>query len=341
VNAGDRAVNLAPTTLAKKGITQLLGLFVIAFMAVAFTACGEEPKKPPTKGDNDQKISRPSTPVPDPITRTFDLGEGVNLEMVLISAGTFKMGSLDSEVGSQSDETRHEVTISKPFYLGKYPITVAQWKRFVAVTDYKTEAETSGGAFKWDGKEWKLDPDTNWKHPGFRQAPTHPVVCVSWNDVQKFHSWLNALALKNATTFAMPSESQWEYACRAGTTTPFHFGSELNGTQANCDGNFPYGTNRKGPFVEKTTPVGTYPPNAWGLYDMHGNVWQWCSDWYGEYPEKPIKDPVGPLSGKHRVLRGGSWFINANLCRAASRLRTFPSNRDDDCGGRVFLALDF
>ena len=323
-------MNHPPTTLAKKGITQLLGLFVIVFMAVAFTACGEE------------QITAPD-PVPDPITRTFDLGEGVNLEMVLISAGTFKMGSTDSEVGSDSDETQHEVTISKPFYLGKYPITVAQWKRFVAVTSYKTEAETSGGAFKWDSKksELELDPDTNWKHPGFRQGPTHPVVCVSWNDVQKFHGWLNALGLKNATKFAMPTEAQWEYACRAGTTKPFHFGTELNGTQANCNGIYPYGTNNQGPFWEKTTPVGKYPPNTWGVYDMHGNVWQWCSDWYGEYPEKPVKDPVGPLMGKHRVQRGGSWYDNAMYCRAANRYGNNPALRFYYCGGRVFLPVEF
>jgi formylglycine-generating enzyme required for sulfatase activity len=148
------------------------------------------------------------------------------------------------------------------------------------------------------------------------------------------------LGLKNASTFQSPSEAQWEYACRAGTTTPFHFGSQLNGRQANCDGTVPYGTDSEGPFLKKTTPVGKYPANAWGLYDMHGNVNELCADWYGDYPDGPIKDPEGVSDGEYRVLRGGSWSYDAVDCRAATRTLDLPNSRRH-CGGRVFLSLDF
>jgi formylglycine-generating enzyme required for sulfatase activity len=270
-------------------------------------------------------------------TRTIDLGAGVNLELVLIPAGTFMMGSSDSEAERNTLETHHEVTISKPFYMGKYPITLAQWQRFVSATSYKSEAETSGGAYIYDG-EWKLNPNINWKTPGFKQEANHPMVCVSWNDVQQFHGWLNSFGLKDASIFQSPSEAQWEYACRAGTTTPYHFGNQLNGTQANCDGNYPYGTDKKGPNLEKTTPVGKYPANAWGLHDMHGNVNEWCADWYGDYPSGSVTDPNGPATGSKRVFRGGCWGSVAVDCRSAYRYGYDPSIRSFILGFRVALS---
>ena len=135
--------------------------------------------------------------------------------------------------------------------------------------------------------------------------------------------------------------AQWEYSCRAGTSTPFHFGNELNGTQANCDGNYPYGTTKKGPYLKKTSPVGSYPANAWGLQDMHGNVWEWCQDWYGEYPKDSIKDPKGISNGEYRVLRGGSWDNRARSCRAGFRFWDAPGYRISGCGFRLLLPLDF
>ena len=273
-----------------------------------------------------------------PKKRTFDLGYGVNLELVLIPSGKFMMGSPGFEGERDDDETQHEVTISKPFYLGKYPITLAHWQRFVTATSYKSEAETSGGTRIYNGSEFVLDPNRNWKNPGFKQEANHPVVCVSWNDVQQFHGWLNSLGLKNASTFQSPSEAQWEYACRAGTTTPYHFGNQLNGTQANCDGNVPYGTDKKGPYLEKTTLVGKYPANAWGLHDMHGNVSEWCADWYGDYPTASVSDPNGPATGSLRVIRGGSWINDAVGCRSADRSGHVPSIRSFDRGFRVALS---
>jgi formylglycine-generating enzyme required for sulfatase activity len=139
----------------------------------------------------------------------------------------------------------------------------------------------------------------------------------------------------------LPTEAEWEYACRAGTTTPFHFGKKLNGTQANCNGNYPYGTTIMGPYLEKTSTVGSYPANAWGLHDMHGKVWEWCSDWYGEYSDDKIADPQGPKKGGLRVLRGGAWNRHSELCRASHRGRGLPGDRYNNVGFRVLLPLDF
>ncbi len=241
-----------------------------------------------------------------PKTRTFDLGNGVNLEMVLIPAGTFMMGSPESEAKRSDDETQHEVTISKPYYLGKYPVTQVQWQQVMG---------NNPSYFKGD----KLLPVEN----------------VSWDDTQAF-----CLKLKEITQapFGIPTEAQWEYACRAGTTTPFHFGSQLNRRQANCDGIVPYGTDTEGPNLKKTTPVGKYPANAWGLYDMHGNVWEWCSDWHGDYPTGSVTDPIGPSTGSIRVNRGGCWFNDAVNCRSAIRGWFGPSNRNYLLGFRVALS---
>ena len=142
---------------------------------------------------------------------------------------------------------------------------------------------------------------------------------------------------KAGRKYRLPTEAEWEYACRAGTMTPFNFGSQLNGRQANCDGTRPYGTDTKGPNLEKTSPVGTYPANAWGLYDMHGNVWEWCSDWYGEYPSGSVTDPSGPARGWQRVYRGGDWRVDAVNCRSADR-GCDPSIRSRLIGFRVVMS---
>jgi formylglycine-generating enzyme len=132
-----------------------------------------------------------------------------------------------------------------------------------------------------------------------------------------------------------PTEAQWEYACRAGTTTPFHFGETISTDQANYDGNYPYGKGKKGIYRKKTTPVGSFPANAWGLFDMHGNVWEWCADWYGPYPRGDVTNPVGPPGGSARVDRGGSWDSGAWGCRAALRDRDGPGHRFSLLGFRL------
>jgi len=157
-----------------------------------------------------------------------------------------------------------------------------------------------------------------------------PVERVSWEDAVEFCRELSLLPEEKTEgrIYRLPSEAEWEYACRAGTTTPFHFGHQLNGNEANCLGNCPYGTETKGPFLRRTTTVGSYQPNAFGLYDMHGNVWEWCQDWYGKdyYRNSPVDDPQGPSSGaSYRVIRGGNWQAVGAGCRPADR---YPFTRE-------------
>ncbi len=224
-------------------------------------------------------------------------------QVAKIKGGEFKMG------GNEDDREKpiHPVMIS-PFQLGRYPVTVEQYHRF--------------------------DP----KHRETRLADKsekedhQPVVRISWFDAYIFSKWACG---------RLPTEAQWEYACRAGTATPFNTGDNLTTDQANYNGNFPYKNNPKGQYLEETTAVKSYPPNAWGLYDMHGNVWEWCHDWYGsDYydvckKEGIVKNPEGPEKGSYRVLRGGSWYDFAWLCRSAHRSYLSPEYRSRIVGFRL------
>ena len=221
------------------------------------------------------------------------------------------MGSPAGELAHQDDETHHEVTLTKGFYLGVHPVTQEQWQIVMG------------------------------NNPSHFSGENLPVEQVSWNDCQEF---LKKLRDQDGQAYRLPTEAEWEYACRAGTTTPFHFGAVLNGKQANCDGNYPYNTDEKGPYPERTTEVGSYAANAWGLHDLHGNVWQWCEDDYDPkyYANSPIKDPLNINKPRlaRRVLRGGSWYNFPSNCRAADRLRSAPEVRTNFIGFRVCLSLD-
>jgi len=161
-----------------------------------------------------------------------------------------------------------------------------------------------------------------------------PVESVCWNDCQVFLKKLNNLL---DMTFELPTEAQWEYACRAGTTTPYNFGSSLNGDKANCDGNYPCGTTTKGSYLGRTCAVKSYAANRWGLYDMHGNVREWCADWYGSYPSGSVVDPIGPTTASFRLIRGGSWCYYAKYCRSANRHARDPADRYSNLGFRFLL----
>src|SRR5581483_3890845 len=160
--------------------------------------------------------------------------------------------------------------------------------------------------------------DCTWRTPGFPQDDDHPVVCVSWNDAAAFCAWLTRAA---GRVYRLPTEAEWEYACRAGTTTPFHFGESLGPAEANIDGAQPYGGAPPGPSRGGTTRVGSYPANGFGLHDMHGNVYEWCGDWYdpGYYAVSDGRDPRGPASGSERCVRGGAWNTAAVRCRSGCR----------------------
>jgi sulfatase modifying factor 1 len=255
------------------------------------------------------------------------------IEWASIPAGTFIMGSPASEVGREADETQHQVTMSA-FKMSKHEITVAQFKAFVDATNYVTDADKGtlfSGSFIWTGRKAKIKVGVNWKcdvngNPKPAEEYNHPVIHVSWNDAVTFAEWMGC---------RLPTEAEWEYACRAGTTTPFNTGDNLTTSQANYNGNYPYNHNAKGIYREKTMPVGSFAPNAWGLYDMHGNVWEWCSDWYGDYTTGAQTDPKGPVTGSYRVGRGGSWLRNAQYCRTARRGDFFPDDRFTDMGFRL------
>jgi formylglycine-generating enzyme required for sulfatase activity len=243
--------------------------------------------------------------------------------MVVIPGGRFLMGSPANEPGRQDNERQHEVQVAV-FAIGKYAVTVGQFKRFVEAKGYRTEAEDGGGCYYWTGSEWKQDPDKNWRNPGFTQTDNHPVVGVSWNDAMAYVRWLSE---QTDQQYRLPTEAEWEYACRAGTATPFHFGETISTDQANYNGNYVYGKGHKGVYRQKTVEVGQFPPNAWGLHDMHGNVWEWtCSVYDKDYGggEQRCAEPgtSGPC-----VLRGGSWLLVPRRVRGAARLGRDPRNR--------------
>jgi formylglycine-generating enzyme required for sulfatase activity len=263
----------------------------------------------------------------------------IGMKMVLIPPGEFPMGSPNGEEDRRGDEKQHSVRLSTAFFVGQTEVTKGQFAEFVRDTGYKTEAETDGkGGYAYVDGNWEQDPQFIWRNAGFTQGDDHPVVNVSWNDAQKFCEWLSS---KEGVRYRLPTEAEWEYACRAGTSTPFHFGDELHGGQANFDGNYPYGTSTEGPYLERTTTVGSYSANAFGVFDMHGNVWEWCGDWYASdyFETSGSVDPRGPSTGSSRVVRGGSWSSSAIYCRSASRVGYEPSYRNNGNGFRVVCEL--
>ena len=233
-----------------------------------------------------------------------DLGNGGNLEMVTIPGGTFIMGSPENEKGySSSQSPQHQVTVP-PFFMGKYPVTQKQWQAVAALEKVKIDLKSDPSRFKGDGSTSLTN--------------NLPVECVSWNDAQEFCARLSQNANK---IYRLPSEAEWEYACRAGTTTPFYCGETISTDLANYHGNSTYGQGQKGEYREKTTEVGIFPANPFGLYDMYGNVWEWCEDdWYENYINAPIDGSAWTsLGGNSRVLRGGSWVNDPRGCRSAYR----------------------
>jgi formylglycine-generating enzyme required for sulfatase activity/uncharacterized caspase-like protein len=249
-----------------------------------------------------------------------DLGDGVKLEMVGIEAGSFLMGSPEGEVARRdSEDPQHEVNVPA-FLMGRYPVTQAQWKVVAAMDKVKRD----------------LEPD-----PAYFKRANNPVERVSWYDAVEFCA---RLSKATGRTYRLPTEAEWEYACRARTQTPFYYGETLTTNLANYNGNYTYGQGPKGEYLEKTTPVGSYPPNAWGLYGMHGNVWEWClDDWHSSYEEKPEElKQNGSISWSSsdedegfKSLRGGSWVNVPRFCRSAFRGDDHPDDRDFNIGFRV------
>jgi len=225
-----------------------------------------------------------------------DLG----LEMLWVKHGAFMMGSPKSEAKRDEDEIQHQVTLTKGFYLGKYEVTQAQWERVMG------------------------------NNPSKFKGADSPVEQVSWNDAVEFCKKLTEMEKKagrvpQGMSYQLPTEAQWEYACRAGTSTMYSWGDLISSKNASYNRDFDDGT----------TPVGKYPANPWGFHDMHGNVWEWCSDGYGDYPSGSVTNPIGPASGSTRVVRGGSWYYDGTFMRSAKRNFYTPHYLINSIGFRV------
>jgi formylglycine-generating enzyme required for sulfatase activity len=260
--------------------------------------------------------------------RSENFTNSVGMKLVLVKAGKFKMGSPKDEKTAENHEwPQHEVEISKDFFIGSTEVTQKQYK-----------AITGNNPSRFN-KDLKDGPVGNLATDDF------PVDCVSYDDVEQFLKKLNAKAEEKrfSVTYRLPTEAEWEYACRGGPSAsnePFHFKkptSSLSFGQANFQSNNPFGDGKKGASLGRPTVVASYEPNALGVYDMHGNLWEWVQDWYDAnyYSKSPRKDPTGPQNGTNRVIRGGGWYSDGYRCRAAFRNSYSYSGLADSLGFRV------
>ncbi len=258
-----------------------------------------------------------------------NLGNGVYLDLMHIPGGVLRMGSPEQEKDRWSSEgPQHWVRVPADFFMGRFPVTQAQWRAIAVLPAVARELNPDPAAFK---------------------GANRPVECVSWYDAVEFCARLSQATQRD---YRLPTEAEWEYACRAGTTTPFAFGETITTELANYDGNYTYGGGPKGENRNQTTEVGRFPANAWGLYDMHGNVWEWCLDhWHDNYEDKPeeikqngripwlYNQEVIEEEERSRSLRGGSWGYSPWSCRSAYRGHLHPGNGYHNGGFRVALGL--
>ena len=305
---------------------------------------------------------------------TLDLGNNVTMKLTLIPAGKFMMGSPDSEKGRKKDEgpqrevttipsidellahvedyvedterPQRQVTITNPFYMGVHEVTRGQFARFAGDSRHRTYAEKEGKAYGWDGSDFGEMGGYSWRKTGFEQTDEHPVVNVSWNDAVEFCKWLS---LKSGRMVRLPTEAQWEYSCRGGSTTAYPWGDSPDdgkGWANAADQTARKQFGMKWPVFNWddryafTAPVGRFRANAFGLHDMIGNVSEWCSDWHANsYANANNIDPAGPNSGTLRVVRGGGWHSSVRECRSASRSYCSPVFGLYDIGFRVVVDL--
>jgi uncharacterized protein (TIGR02996 family) len=253
----------------------------------------------------------------------------IGMRLALLPPGCFRMGSTTTEEGRLKHEgPLHEVEIRRPFYLGIFLVTQGQYQQLMGGNPSFFCATGEGG-------DRVAGQDTS----------AFPVEQVSWDDALAFVKRLSALPAekKSGRKYRLPSEAEWEYACRGGSasSSAFAFSNRLSSTQANFNGRYPYGGAEEGPSLERSCTVGLYAPNAFGVYDMHGNVWEWCNDWYAEdyYANSPREDPPGPSRASDRVIRGGCWLYASKICRSADRSSGMPAGRSSLLGFRVALVL--
>jgi formylglycine-generating enzyme len=285
-----------PATVASNMKASYYKNLLLVLMCLCLFGCSKP--EAPTTGEQKEPAKAPAAPVPTiapPKGESFSIPD-INLDMLWCKPGTFMMGS--PEVA----ETQHKVTLTEGFYLGKHEVTQEQWEKVMG------------------------------SNPSKFKGATLPVETIKRHDAMDFCKKLTQMEkaagrLPEGWVYTLPTEAQWEYACRAGTTTAYSFGDTITPKQANYDEG----------KIGKTTSVGTYPANAWGFHDLHGNVWEWCSDWYGFYPGGSVTDPVGPSDGSLRVYRGGGWLNLGMNLRSASRFRSTPGLRSRNLGFRLSL----
>jgi formylglycine-generating enzyme required for sulfatase activity len=283
---------------------KIMTIVVILSVAAAVVAVEKAKEPGATTG---QKTAAEKAGMP--LEKKIDLGNEVNMVVVFIPAGEFEMGSPMEELKRDSDEAQHHIKLTKAFYMGKFEVTQIQ---------YRVLMNENPSKFGGD----KL-----------------PVDNVNWYEAARF---LKKLSDKTGMKFRLPTEAEWEYACRAGTTTAFNTGTTIDSDFANYDADEPYADGIIGKDLKRTTVVGSYPPNAFGLCDMHGNVWEWCSDIYDNeyYKITPSIDPKGPQEGKAKVIRGGAWNEWAYKCRSADRNSRWPKTNESIIGFRVVLEIE-
>ncbi|WP_373282709.1 formylglycine-generating enzyme family protein [Planktothrix agardhii] len=239
---------------------------------------------------------------------------GIILDLAVIPAGTFLMGSPSSELEREDTEGPQRTVNIASFLIGQYAVTQAQWRAVAGLPKRQIDLNSDPSSFKGDNL---------------------PVEQVIWLEAVEF---CDRLSQFTGRSYRLPSEAEWEYACRAATTTPFYFGETITTDLVNYNGNYTYGSGPKGIYQEKTTVVGSFPPNAFGLYDMHGNLYEWCADpWHDNYNSAPTDGSVWESGGntQYRVLRGGSWYLDPWYCRSAYRGRNGPDVRSGAFGFRV------
>jgi formylglycine-generating enzyme required for sulfatase activity len=306
-----------------------------------------------------KKVLSRSTPLSPGNGRTTVLRPGIDMpgqnlpppEMIRIEPGTFMIGDpADSDAGTVTDDTPHQVTLSKAYLIGKYPITVAQFSQFVAQTNFRTTAEKAGFAYVHAdvSEHFQRRNALNWRTAFPKLPETVPVVCVSWYDANAFCAWLQK---STGVKTRLPTEAEWEYACRAGTDTRFNVDGPADsfGWFSFNSGDHFFEDDQLGQrtFIDyknkvdsehcQPHPVGLKKPNLWGLYDMHGNVWQWCHDVVAPYPKQPVTDPTGPenIKATYRVARGGDFFDTPSTATSFNRGYWMPGDAYYHIGFRI------
>jgi formylglycine-generating enzyme required for sulfatase activity len=257
-------------------------------------------------------------------------------EMVVVPSGSFTMGSPAGEESHETDESpQRVVTIARPFAVGKFEVARGEFAAFVRETGWSVGDK----CWTYEGGKWDARSGRSFRNPGFQQDDRHPVVCVNWEDATAYVGWLSK---KTSKTYRLLTEAEWEYVTRAGTTTPFWWGKSISPSQANYNGNYTYGGGPKGEYRGKTLPVDGFAPNPWGLFNVHGNVWEWVQDCYHDsYNGAPTDGSAWTTADcNRRVLRGGSWYYVPRILRAAIRDRSTTDGRSCDRGFRLGRMLN-